>query len=56
MTYFERLFEKYEEPAIDWKVMVSKNSLLMNSRVTFHGAAYEYLSRLVIKYFSFILF
>jgi len=36
--------------------MVSKNSHLMNSRNTFHSAAYEYLSRVVIKYFSFIVF
>lgn len=28
----------------------------MNSRNTFHSAAYEYLSRVIIKYVSFVVF
>ncbi len=36
--------------------MVARNTFLMNSRITFHGAAYEYISKLAVKYFSFIVF
>ena len=53
--YYEKQLEGHGEDG-DWKIMVSRNPHLMSSRSTFHGATYEYLSRLIIKYFSFVVF